>query len=264
MDYLEIEGTSIDEAIGNGLKQLGVPRDKAAVEILAVPKKGFFGLGAQKARIRITLKRSATTNENISSVTGSTRLPVETPTAAGDFFSNVFEPDYWRHHFYNTVCPVIEPMKPIMAPDLIPHTWQLLEASLGSNGLVGHLRRTEKTGKVDIAYFYVPKLPVLLMITGLPWYAKDLARNLGITVGEPGYGYGKYLAAILSKPKPSGHLTHWAHLLICMVDGGLYFAAGEWRPSGNQKIYCFSRELVTDMDSEYFRDSTPISVPGPR
>jgi spoIIIJ-associated protein len=58
MDYLETEGDTIDQAIDKALQKLGVVRDKITVEILSEGKKGIFGFGAQKARIRAALRSS--------------------------------------------------------------------------------------------------------------------------------------------------------------------------------------------------------------
>ncbi|HJU63645.1 MAG TPA: Jag N-terminal domain-containing protein, partial [Candidatus Binatia bacterium] len=59
MDYVETEGDSIDKAIENALKQLGVERDEITVEVLSEGKKGILGFGSQKARIRAALRKSA-------------------------------------------------------------------------------------------------------------------------------------------------------------------------------------------------------------
>ncbi|HXV83796.1 MAG TPA: RNA-binding cell elongation regulator Jag/EloR [Candidatus Binatia bacterium] len=59
MDYVEAEGDTIDKAIENALKQLGVGRDKITVDILSEGKKGILGFGSQKARIRAALRKSA-------------------------------------------------------------------------------------------------------------------------------------------------------------------------------------------------------------
>lgn len=59
MDYVETEGDTIDKAIENALKLLGVERDKITVDILAEGKKGILGFGSQKARIRAALRKSA-------------------------------------------------------------------------------------------------------------------------------------------------------------------------------------------------------------
>jgi len=57
MDFVETEGDNIDQAIANALKALGVPREKITVDVLSEGKKGIFGFGAQKARIRASLRK---------------------------------------------------------------------------------------------------------------------------------------------------------------------------------------------------------------
>jgi spoIIIJ-associated protein len=59
MEFVETEGETIDDAIGNALKTLGVDRDKVTVDILSEGRKGLFGFGAQKARVRATLRQTA-------------------------------------------------------------------------------------------------------------------------------------------------------------------------------------------------------------
>jgi spoIIIJ-associated protein len=59
MDFVESEGDTIDAAIDNALKTLGVSRDKVTVDILSEGRKGIFGFGAQKARIRATRRKAA-------------------------------------------------------------------------------------------------------------------------------------------------------------------------------------------------------------
>jgi len=58
MEQVEAEGRTIDEAIANALKLLGVERDKVTVDILAEGKKGILGFGAKKARVRAALRKS--------------------------------------------------------------------------------------------------------------------------------------------------------------------------------------------------------------
>jgi spoIIIJ-associated protein len=59
MDFVEAEGENIDEAIDNALKTLGVGRDRVTVDIVTEGRKGIFGFGAQKAKIRATLRQPA-------------------------------------------------------------------------------------------------------------------------------------------------------------------------------------------------------------
>ena len=69
MDYVETEGESIDQAIANALKVLGVERDKITVEILSEGKKGILGFGAQKARVRAALRKGSIDVSNTQPVT---------------------------------------------------------------------------------------------------------------------------------------------------------------------------------------------------
>jgi spoIIIJ-associated protein len=59
MDFVETEGDTIDAAIENALKLLGVGRDKITVDIIAEGRKGILGFGAQKAKVRASLRKSA-------------------------------------------------------------------------------------------------------------------------------------------------------------------------------------------------------------
>ena len=65
MDFVETEGDTIDAAIGNALRLLGVEREKITVEIVSEGRKGILGFGSQKAKIRAELRKAA--------------LPLETP-----------------------------------------------------------------------------------------------------------------------------------------------------------------------------------------
>lgn len=52
--FLEATGENRDAAVENALKQLGLERDDVSVEVLEIGKKGFLGLGATPARVRVT------------------------------------------------------------------------------------------------------------------------------------------------------------------------------------------------------------------
>jgi spoIIIJ-associated protein len=59
MDFVETEGDTIDAAIANALKLLGVEREKISVEIISEGRKGILGFGAQKAKVRAELRTYA-------------------------------------------------------------------------------------------------------------------------------------------------------------------------------------------------------------
>jgi spoIIIJ-associated protein len=53
---LEIIAPTTDEAIANGLKQLGISEDLVDIEILDAGSRGLLGIGGRQSRVRLTLK----------------------------------------------------------------------------------------------------------------------------------------------------------------------------------------------------------------
>ena len=53
---VEVQAPSVEEAIEQGLDQLGLPRDAVEVEVLEEGHQGFLGLGNQDARVRLIVK----------------------------------------------------------------------------------------------------------------------------------------------------------------------------------------------------------------
>lgn len=49
-------GATVDEAIANACKELGVSPDEVRPEILRFPKKGFLGIGKVTAEVRVTIE----------------------------------------------------------------------------------------------------------------------------------------------------------------------------------------------------------------
>jgi len=52
--YVEVEADSVEEAIKEGLDQLGLTRAEVTVEVLDGGGRGMFGLGGRQARVRLT------------------------------------------------------------------------------------------------------------------------------------------------------------------------------------------------------------------
>jgi len=52
---LEIIAPTVEEAIAQGLAQLGLTADKVSVEVLDAGNKGLFGLGKPQVRVRLTV-----------------------------------------------------------------------------------------------------------------------------------------------------------------------------------------------------------------
>jgi spoIIIJ-associated protein len=51
---VEASGKDIEEAISQGLAELGKTRDEVEIEVLSEGSRGLFGLGAEEARVRIS------------------------------------------------------------------------------------------------------------------------------------------------------------------------------------------------------------------
>jgi len=53
---LEVEGSTVEEAIKKALKQLKLKRDKVKIEVLSEEELGLFGMpGAKPAKVRVSL-----------------------------------------------------------------------------------------------------------------------------------------------------------------------------------------------------------------
>jgi spoIIIJ-associated protein len=53
---LEVIAPSVDEAVSQGLTQLGLPREAVDVEVLDSGSHGFLGIGSRQVRVRLTVK----------------------------------------------------------------------------------------------------------------------------------------------------------------------------------------------------------------
>ncbi|MEA3440512.1 MAG: RNA-binding cell elongation regulator Jag/EloR [Chloroflexota bacterium] len=53
---LEVIAPSVEEAIANGLSELGLDKDSVDIEVLDEGSKGVFGIGSRQTRVRLTIK----------------------------------------------------------------------------------------------------------------------------------------------------------------------------------------------------------------
>ena len=93
---LEIIAPTVDEAIEQGLKELGLARDQVEIEILDEGSKGLFGLGNRQARVRLTLKNGdMDISRNVTTASAPASQPVapeqEVEEAEQDDFDSDFE-----------------------------------------------------------------------------------------------------------------------------------------------------------------------------
>lgn len=63
LKYLEVEGNTVEEAIGKALQELKLPRNNVKIQVLSEEEKGLFGMpGAKPAKVRV----SAISNKEIT------------------------------------------------------------------------------------------------------------------------------------------------------------------------------------------------------
>ena len=62
VNYIEVEGKTVEEAIEKALKELNLPRNRVKIESLSEEKRGLFGMaGAKPAKVRVRVIESKLT-----------------------------------------------------------------------------------------------------------------------------------------------------------------------------------------------------------
>ncbi|MEL7624533.1 MAG: RNA-binding cell elongation regulator Jag/EloR [Clostridiales bacterium] len=83
INTVEKTGRSVEEAVNLALQVLNCTREQAEIEILTAPAKGFLGIGAKDAKVRVWLKEKSTEREELKTVQSKTENPkAENPKAA--------------------------------------------------------------------------------------------------------------------------------------------------------------------------------------
>jgi len=79
-ESLDVSGKTVDEAIEQGLTQLGLSQDEVDVEIIKEGKRGVFGLGAEEALVRLTPRQQLPVrSEPVQNRDFTPAKPAETP-----------------------------------------------------------------------------------------------------------------------------------------------------------------------------------------
>jgi spoIIIJ-associated protein len=53
VEYVEVRGKSVEVAVEAALEELGIERDRADIEVIQEPEKGFLGMGGRDAVVRV-------------------------------------------------------------------------------------------------------------------------------------------------------------------------------------------------------------------
>lgn len=84
---LEVIAPSVENAVEQGLTQLGLPREAVDVEILDSGSHGFLGIGGRQVRVRLSVKSNAPDSSKTESKYSAPRTPKkpsETPASDED------------------------------------------------------------------------------------------------------------------------------------------------------------------------------------
>jgi spoIIIJ-associated protein len=110
---IEIIAPTVDEAIQQGLAQLGVSQDAVEIEVLDEGNKGLFGLGSREARVRLTIKEGASTLEPEEPPASDETAPPpeESPEPPASAEEPTPEDDPVLQVAHDTVAELLEKMK---------------------------------------------------------------------------------------------------------------------------------------------------------
>jgi len=180
---LEVMATTVDEAIRNGLSDLGLTENDVEIEVLDEGSRGLFGLGSRLARVRLTVK------------TGQEKAPQQPPRLpARERIPAVF--------------PIAPPAKPAVPPKKEapkPKATDISQAALAEaqDVIENLLEKMGITASVSARFGEADedqkRLPVLINIQG---------NDLGILIGKKAETLNalQYVASLILN-KRLGHST---------------------------------------------------------
>lgn len=113
---LEVIAPSIEEALAQGLSELGLTENDVDIEVLDEGSRGLFGIGSRQARIRITIKSLSETEREEPTdiernITDDSVKGVEPVTPAVNTRTKTVQEDIILHVAQETVSELLEKMK---------------------------------------------------------------------------------------------------------------------------------------------------------
>jgi spoIIIJ-associated protein len=113
---LEVIAPSIEEALAQGLSELGLTENDVDIEVLDEGSRGLFGIGSRQARIRITIKSFSEIEGEDQvvikrSTSDETANVVEMATPAVNTRAKSVQEDITLHVAQETVSELLEKMK---------------------------------------------------------------------------------------------------------------------------------------------------------
>ena len=162
---LEVIAPSVEEAIAQGLSDLGLPEEAVEIDVLDPGSRGLFGLGSRQARIRLTVKSKPAPESKPASTTQFEPNPVE------------LESEDEKSEFEEDSEPIFEP-EPVR-PDIRPVLDQdELDLDVAEDVVRELLSRMKITAQVEAQYAEPDdaqsRVPLQVDI-----YGKDLSILIG-------------------------------------------------------------------------------------
>jgi spoIIIJ-associated protein len=103
----EVIAPTVEEAIHNGLEELGLPADAVEIEVLDEGSRGIFGLGTRLARVRLSVKEA---NLAEPSKTPTAEFPAESEEPPTSPVAVTLKDDIALHVARETVSELLERM----------------------------------------------------------------------------------------------------------------------------------------------------------
>ncbi len=88
----EQRAKSVDEAVEAALKELNASRDDVDIEVIEEPSKGFLGIGAHDAVVRVTVKGAEKKTEKAAKAPSKPKvIPEDADKTAKEFLDGIFK-----------------------------------------------------------------------------------------------------------------------------------------------------------------------------
>ncbi|MFA6075742.1 MAG: RNA-binding cell elongation regulator Jag/EloR [Negativicutes bacterium] len=185
MTFVEKTGRTLDEAIDAALAELDTDRSSVDIEVLAAPSRGFLGLGARDAKVRVTRALSALEEMEAVFAESQQRKAAPKKTAAPQPKA-VAKPE---------TSPV-QPQKPVSKPvaakpaavvavqvKIVEEPKPVVEDNGISAAAEGKKFLTELLAKMKVKEFAVE------MVNDADGYVRlnVIGKDLGVLIGKHGY-----------------------------------------------------------------------------
>lgn len=159
MNAVEAEGRTVEEAVAVALRQLGVEREQAEIEVMSQSTKGFLGIGGRRARVRASLRSPAEVAPKPTPAPGGRRQkPRQEPRADRRQDSRQDDPYVPSGRTVTTPPQAVQEANHDLAPtaapspELVERASQLLQEILAQMGMQTDVSSTVHDSEVVLSF----------------------------------------------------------------------------------------------------------------